>query len=148
MEPNFEPGRRGPGGPGGQGGPGGEHTKYLAEALGIPVDELKAAMETAMQAERAAMETAMKADQAQAVQDGRMPQEQVDLLEAGRKLQQYIMDKKLMEAAAASAVKDGVITQAQADALAKMPPRVPGGPGGPGGPGRGPQAGGQWGPRT
>lgn len=48
MEPNFEPGRRGPGGPGGQGGPGGEHTKYLAEALGITVDELKAAMETAM----------------------------------------------------------------------------------------------------
>lgn len=106
------------------------------------------------------MEPAMQADQAQAVKDGRMTQEQVDLMDAGHKLQQYIMDKKLMEAAAASAVKDGVITQAQADAFAKMPQRAPGGPGGPGGPmgcggpggpggpGRGPQAGGQWGPRT
>lgn len=101
----------------------------------------------------------MKADQAQAVKEGRMTQEQADLMEAGRKLQQYIMDKKLMEAAAASAVKDGVITQEHAGALAKMSQRGPGGPGGPGGPmgrggsggpggpGRGPQAGGQWGPR-
>lgn len=80
--------------------------KYLADALGITVDALNTAQEKAQAAELA-----------QAVTDGRMTQEQADLVTAKRALQQYIADQGLWEQAVASAVKDGVITQAQADAI-------------------------------
>lgn len=80
--------------------------KYLAEALGITVDELNAAQEKAAAAKLA-----------QAVTDGRMTQEQADLVTARQALQQYITDQGLYEKAVTSAVKDGVITQAQADAI-------------------------------
>ncbi len=80
--------------------------KYLADALGITVDELNTAQEKAQAAELA-----------QAVTDGRMTQEQADLVTAKRALQQYVQDQGLWEQAVASAVKDGVITQAQADAI-------------------------------
>ena len=80
--------------------------KYLADALGITVAELNTAQEKANAAELT-----------QAVADGRMTQEQADLVTAKRALQQYIQDKGLWEQAVASAVKDGVITQAQADTI-------------------------------
>ena len=80
--------------------------KYLADALGITVDELNTAQEKARAAELA-----------QAVTDGRMTQEQADLVTAKQALQKYITDQGLFAKAVASAVKDGVITQAQADAI-------------------------------
>lgn len=83
-----------------------DHNKYLAEALGITADELSAAQKEAAAAELA-----------QAVTDGRLTQEQADLITARQALQQYIADNGLFESAVASAVKDGVITQAQADAI-------------------------------
>lgn len=83
-----------------------DHDKFLAEALDITVDELNAAQEKAAAAKLA-----------QAVADGRMTQEQADLVTARQALQQYIKDQGLYEQAVASAVKDGVITQAQADAI-------------------------------
>lgn len=83
-----------------------DHDKFLADALGITVDELNTAQEKATAAELA-----------QAVTDGRLTQEQADQITAERALQKYIADKGLFKSAVDSAVKDGVITQAQADAI-------------------------------
>lgn len=83
-----------------------DNDKFLAEALGITLDQLNAAQEEASAAKLA-----------QAVTDGRLTQEEADLITARQALQQYIEDEGLFEEAVASAVQDGVITQAQADAI-------------------------------
>ena len=74
---NGQHGFRGPGRP--FAGHPGDQSQYLADALGITVEELEAAQETARQA---ALD--------QAVADGVITQEQVDLMAAGRALQEYI----------------------------------------------------------
>ena len=78
----------------------------LAEALGITVEKLQAAEDTAA-----------KAELAQAVTDGRITQAQADQITAERALQKYIVDNGLFKSAVDSAVKAGVITQAQADTI-------------------------------
>ena len=83
-----------------------DHEKFLAEALGITVEKLQAAEDTAA-----------KAELAQAVTDGRMTQAQADQITAERALQKYIVDNGLFKSALDSAVKAGVITQAQADTI-------------------------------
>ena len=83
-----------------------DHEKFLAEALGITVEKLQAAQETAAAAELA-----------QAVTDGRITQAQADQITAERALQKYIVDNGLFKSAVDSAVKAGVITQAQADTI-------------------------------
>lgn len=134
---------------GGFGGRGGVADGYLADALGITVEELDAA-----QAEARA---AMLADEVAA---GTITQEQADLITAREVVESYV-DKEALatetegldrsaasaarqaayEAAVAEALADGAITQAQADALlAAATGRGFGGPGGfggRGGPGRG-----------
>ena len=107
-----------------------DHEKFLAEALGITVEKLQTAQETAA-----------KAELAQAVTDGRMTQAQADQITAERALQTYIADKGLFKSAVDSAVQAGVITQAQADTiLVQTKPGMFGGmgrggfDGGPGGP--------------
>jgi len=80
---------------------------YLAEALGISVDELEAARDAALQSELA-----------QAVEAGDLTQEQVDEYETGQALRGYL-DSAMEEAVATAlnkAVADGVLTQEQADA--------------------------------
>ena len=102
-----------------------DHEQLLADALGISVEKLQAAEETAA-----------KAELAQAVTDGRMTQAQADQITAERALAKYIADKGLFKSAVDSAVKDGVITQAQADTiLAQGKPGMFGGGMGRGGPG-------------
>lgn len=65
------------------GGPGGElrsaHQEHLAEALGISVEDLDAAMRSA--------QSAMLEE---AVADGRITQEQADLMQAGMALRDYV----------------------------------------------------------
>lgn len=136
-------------GHGGFGGRGGVADEYLADALGITVEELDAA-----QAEARA---AMLADEVAA---GTITQEQADLITAREVVESYV-DKEALatetegldraeasaarqaayEAAVAEALADGAITQAQADALLAAPTGRgfggPGGFGGRGGPGRG-----------
>ena len=110
-----------------------DHEKFLAEALGITVEKLQAAEDTAA-----------KAELAQAVTDGRMTQAQADQITAERALQKYIVDNGLFKSAVDSAVKAGVITQAQADTILAQSKAggfgfgggrggFGGGPGGPGG---------------
>lgn len=89
----------------------------LADALGITVDELNAARDTAFEA-----------GLAQAVADGRITQEQADQMKAQHDLQQYLQDKgladqvrSLYEQAIQQAVEDGVLTQEQADAILNNP---------------------------
>jgi polyhydroxyalkanoate synthesis regulator phasin len=81
---------------------------YLAEALGISVDQLTEARNNVFQAEIA-----------QAVADGKITQEQADLMIARRSVQGYIADAQTTayKNAIAQAVIDGKITQAQADLL-------------------------------
>ena len=85
-----------------------EHQTYLAEALGITVEELQAAQEEA----HAAMI-------AQAVEDGEITQEQADLMAAGQAFRAYMADADAQSAAdaLAAAVEAGAITQEQADLL-------------------------------
>ena len=83
-----------------------DHEKFLADALGITVEKLQAAEETAA-----------KAELAQAVTDGRITQAQADQITAEQALQKYIADKGLFKSAVDSAVQAGVITQAQADTI-------------------------------
>ncbi len=83
-----------------------DNEALLANALGITVEKLQAVEETAA-----------KAEIAQAVTDGRITQEQADMMTAQRALQKYIADKGFYASAVQSAVKDGVITQAQADTI-------------------------------
>lgn len=82
----------------------------LAEALGITTDELQAARQEAAQA---------RLDQA--VADGQITQEQVDLMQGQQSLyaDQTFIDamKSAFEAALQDAVSRGVITQAQADLI-------------------------------
>jgi hypothetical protein len=110
-----------------------DHEKFLADALGITVDKLQAAQETAA-----------KTGLAQAVTDGRITQAQADQITAEQALQKYIADKGLFKSAVDSAVQAGVITQAQADTI--LAHNIAGGfgfggmgrggfDGGPGGPG-------------
>jgi hypothetical protein len=80
----------------------------LAEALGITVEDLETAQASAQAAALA-----------QAVEDGRITQEQADQMQARQALQPYRQDR--MQAAYTEAVQqaleEGVITQAQADQL-------------------------------
>ncbi|RCK76973.1 MAG: hypothetical protein ANABAC_3398 [Anaerolineae bacterium] len=82
----------------------------LAEALGISVEELNEARQEAVQ---------IAIDQA--VADGRLTQEQADLMKARRALfanQNFINAmRSAFEAAVKKAVEEGVITQAQADLI-------------------------------
>lgn len=93
----------------GHGAEGGiDGRQLLADALGITVDELEAAEETAFQA-----------GLAQAVTDGTITQEQADLMTAQRAFREYA-DAQQQTAYAeelAAAVAAGAITQAQADLL-------------------------------
>jgi hypothetical protein len=78
----------GPGGPHGGDGPFGNYDEYLAEALGITVEELQAA-------QKAARAAAIQ----QAVADGVITQEQADLMSAHDALRGYIdRDALLAEA--------------------------------------------------
>jgi hypothetical protein len=87
--------------------------EYLADALGVSVEELQAAELEAQAAELAA-----------AVDAGYLTQEQADLMLAEKAARNYLDTEALnaqvqaaYEAALAAAVADGAITQAQADAL-------------------------------
>lgn len=139
--PGGTGGPGGPSGPGGPGGPGGfmkdagiEQDALLANALGITTEALQ-------QARTKAMDARLTKD----VTDGKITQEQADLMKARMALHEYTAQKSIQGDATAQAVKDGVITQAQADALlAEVKsgrsgfgpggPRGRGAPGGAGGP--------------
>lgn len=93
-------------------GPG-QMNNYLAEALGISVEELDAAINQVFADRLAEM-----------VADGTITQEQADMIQARRSVQDYVDVEALqatMQAAYQDAVNqalaDGVITQEQADAL-------------------------------
>ena len=94
-------------------GAGDEHDTFLADALGITVEALQAAL------------TQVYADQLAAmVEAGTITQEQADLMLAQKAVQNYIDPtavqsamQAIYEEALAQAVADGVITQAQADLL-------------------------------
>jgi hypothetical protein len=123
-----------------------DQEKLLADALGISVEKLQAAEDTAA-----------KAEVAQAVTDGRLTQAQADQMNAERALQKYISGQGFFKKAVESAVTAGVITQAQADTILSRNsqglfgggpglgglfgehggPGGRGGHGGPGGPGMG-----------
>ncbi len=87
-----------------------EFDQYLADALGITVDELEAAQTKAFESRLT-----------QAVEDGQITQEQADLMIARHLLQSNENFKSSMQsayqAAVQQAVKDGVISQSQADLL-------------------------------
>jgi len=78
----------------------------LADALGITVEKLQ-------EAEQAAADARL----AQAVEDGRITQEQADMMKARDALQKYFEEKGFFKSAIDQAVQDGVITQEQADAI-------------------------------
>jgi hypothetical protein len=90
------------------GGMRGEYQGYLAEALGITVEELQAAQ---LKAQDAML--------AQAVEDGTLTQEQADLMQARRAFMQFYADQteQSVEDALNAAVEAGAITQEQADLL-------------------------------
>jgi hypothetical protein len=104
----------------------------LAQELGITTAELQAARQ---EAQNARLE--------QAVTDGKLTQEQADLMQGKQALfaDQTFLDamKSAFEAAVNDAVARGVITQAQADLILENSANGPGmgipGLGGPGGPG-------------
>jgi hypothetical protein len=127
----------------------GDNKEFLAEALGISVEELEAAIDEVEAARLAAM-----------VEAGIITQEQADMISAQRAVAGYI-DREALQAtiqaayeeAINQALEDGVITQEQADTLlsnaANFGLRGFGGPGfgGPGFGGRGGHhgpRGGQW----
>lgn len=87
-----------------------EFDAFLAEALGISVDELASARSAAQDAHLAAL-----------VADGSLTQDQADLIAARQALAASESFKSSLqsayEAALAQAVSDGTITQAQADLL-------------------------------
>lgn len=90
-----------------------DEDEYLAEALGVTVEELDAA-------ELVAFQTQLTA----AVEAGYLTQEQADLMLAEKVARSYLdtdaIDAQIQsaqEAAIAAALADGAITQAQADAL-------------------------------
>lgn len=90
-----------------------DHEALLANALGITVDQLQSAR---LDAQDAALE--------QAVTDGRITQEQADLMKARQAFRTYLDQQgfpdrlqALYEDALQQAVQAGVLTQAQADAI-------------------------------
>ncbi|MCA9865842.1 MAG: hypothetical protein KIS95_04210 [Anaerolineae bacterium] len=90
-----------------------DEDQYLADALGISVEELQAAELSSYATELAA-----------AVEAGTITQDEADLMLARRAVQNYVDQDALNSAAQAvhedalaAAVADGAITQAQADAL-------------------------------
>ena len=87
---------------------GDEFDQYLADALGISLDDLTEAKETVAMA---ALE--------QAVADGKLTQEQADLILARRAISGYMADAMTATRTNAinQALADGVITQAQAELL-------------------------------
>ncbi len=92
---------------------GHDEDQYLADALGISVEELQSAELTSYATELAA-----------AVEAGAITQEEADLMLARQAAQNYVDQDALHSAAQAvyedalaAAVADGAITQAQADAL-------------------------------
>ncbi len=90
-------------------GHGSEYQGYLAEALGITVEELEAAQD---EAENAVID--------QAVADGEITQEQADLMRARSAVKEFsatLATELSYEETLAAAVDAGVITQAQADSL-------------------------------
>lgn len=108
---------------------GSEHLTYLAEALGISVEELQSAFEDAQEAGISA-----------AVEDGKLTQEQADMMSVMGALKEYVDPQALFEdatgmtveqfrearqAAIQEAVQDaveaGVITQEQADRILQGP---------------------------
>jgi hypothetical protein len=86
----------------------GEHQAYLADALGITVEELQAAQQ---QAQQAMIDAAVEA--------GAITQEQADLMAARRAFMQYYAAERGQSFADAlsAAVEAGAITQEQADLL-------------------------------
>ena len=86
----------------------GDHEAYLAEALGISVEELEAAKDAAIQA-----------GIAQAVADGKITQEQADGMLTRLELKDYLVAEMdaAFETAIQKAVADGVITQEEADEI-------------------------------
>jgi len=86
----------------------GEYQGYLAEALGITVEDLQAAQ---LKAQDAMID--------QAVEDGTLTQEQADLMKARRAFMQFYADQtaQSVEDALNAAVEAGAITQEQADLL-------------------------------
>jgi hypothetical protein len=86
----------------------GEYQTFLADALGITVEELEAAQLKAREAMVA-----------QAVEDGVITQEQADLMAAGQAFRQYYTEENAQsfEDALTAAVEAGAITQEQADLL-------------------------------
>jgi hypothetical protein len=91
----------------------GDSQEFLADALGISVEELQAAIDEVEAARLAAM-----------VEAGIITQEQADMITAQRAVASYIDREALQatiqaayEAAINQALEDGVITQEQADAL-------------------------------
>lgn len=86
----------------------GDYQIFLADALGITVEELQAAQQKAQEAMVA-----------KAVEEGVITQEQADLMAAGRAFMQFYADgnAQSMEDALNAAVEAGAITQEQADLL-------------------------------
>ena len=82
----------------------------LADALGIRVEDLQEAQEKAADA-------AFEARLAEALENGRITQEQADLMKARRALMEFIREQNFFAKAVEAAVKAGVISQAQADAI-------------------------------
>ncbi len=80
----------------------------LADALGISTDKLNAAKQSAQEAALA-----------QAVADGRLTQEEADLMQARQAIQPALRERmqSIYEEVVNDAVASGTITQAQADAL-------------------------------
>lgn len=119
---------------------------YLADALGITVEELQAANESVF-----------AADLAEKVASGVLTQEQADMIAAQRAVQSYVDEDAIQEAVQAfyadaieQALADGVITQEQADTLLENLENAPlmGGGFRMGGRGHGPSGhGGHGGPR-
>ena len=136
MEENIlerlESGERGPGGPGGHGGQRGEHLDVVAETLGMTADEVREAVSggqtiaelaeaqgVALQDVADALVAAKAEHLQQAVEDGRLTQEEAD--------------EKLAH------MEENILEHLESGE------RGPGGPGGPGG--RGGKRGGERGPR-
>jgi hypothetical protein len=95
--------------PGKPQGPGNEvidHEALLANALGITVEDLQAA-------QKAAGDARLE----QAIADGKITQEQVDMMKARQAFGEYLHETGVIETAIEGAVEEGVITQEQADAF-------------------------------
>jgi len=86
----------------------GQHNEFLAEALGITVEELQAAQQKAHEAMIA-----------KAIDEGYVTQEQADLMAAHHAFMQFYLetDAQSFADALSAAVEAGVITQEQADLL-------------------------------